>query len=72
MMGKAVNEGDILGYVADPFGTSEDIIRSPVSGLVVGQSTLPLVHSGEALFNVARLDSAEDANQTMQQFDESL
>ncbi|MEZ5537675.1 MAG: succinylglutamate desuccinylase/aspartoacylase family protein [Thiolinea sp.] len=55
-MGKFLHEGDILGYVGDPFGTSEEIIHAPLSGILVGRSTLPLVHEGEALFHIAETD----------------
>ncbi|MGB0845137.1 MAG: succinylglutamate desuccinylase/aspartoacylase family protein [Thiolinea sp.] len=67
-MGKKINEDDILGYVADPFGTTEEVIRSPSSGIMIGRSTLPLVHEGEALFHIAEIDDNTDIDNTLRQF----
>lgn len=51
-LGDSVRLGDSLGTVADPFGESEEEVVSEVSGIIVGQSNLPLVHEGEAVFHV--------------------
>jgi hypothetical protein len=67
-MGQRVKEGDILGYVADPFGVSEATIRSHLSGIIIGRSTLPLVHEGEALFHVAGIGANADIHGTLKQF----
>lgn len=67
-MGRIVHEGDILGYVADPFGTSEEIIRSGLSGILVGRSTLPLVHEGEALFHIAETKINPQTDFTLRDF----
>nr|CAA6814559.1 MAG: Succinylglutamate desuccinylase [uncultured Thiotrichaceae bacterium] len=67
-MGAQVNKGDILGYVADPFGTSEEVIHSHLSGVIIGQATLPLVHEGEALFHVAGIGAGEDIDDNLRQF----
>lgn len=77
-MGNRVNKGDVLGYICDPFGDSEagdeasdaEIeITAPVSGMVIGRATLPLVHEGEAIFHLAifaELNEAESAYETFQ------
>lgn len=67
-MGEQINSGDILGYVADPTGFSEEIIHSPLSGILIGHSTLPLVHEGEALFHIARIGAEDDIDGTLRQF----
>ena len=66
-MGKFVNQGDILGYVADPFGDTEITVHSHTSGIIIGRSTLPLVHEGEALFHVADVDE-HTADSTLHSF----
>lgn len=67
-MGKTVYEGDILGYVADPFGTSEEIIYASLSGILIGRSTLPLVHEGEALFHIAETEINRKTDFTLRDF----
>ncbi len=40
--------------IKDPFGATESgIITSPEDAVVVGKNNLPLVHEGEALFQLA-------------------
>lgn len=66
-MGQRVRKGDVLGFVADPFGETEQEIPATVSGVIIGKSTLPLVHEGEAVFHIARFpepDEAQDAVET--------
>jgi len=55
-LGGVVKTGDVLGAIADPFGDSEEIITSTVDGIMIGQTRLPLVHEGEALYHVASLE----------------
>ncbi len=55
-LGKVVKAGDVLGVIADPFGESEETIASTVDGVMIGQTRLPLVHEGEALYHVASIE----------------
>lgn len=57
-LGDVVQQGQSLGVVADPFGELEEEVYSEASGVIVGQSNLPLVHEGEALFHVAKITAA--------------
>ncbi|WP_298610678.1 succinylglutamate desuccinylase/aspartoacylase family protein [uncultured Thiothrix sp.] len=54
-LGTQVMQGELLGHVADPFGAHLEKIYSPKNGLIIGVSTLPLVHEGEAIFHLAHL-----------------
>lgn len=55
-MGSAVNVGDTVATIADPFGDSEQEVMADVSGIVIGRSNLPVVNEGDALVHVARVD----------------
>ncbi|HPY41763.1 MAG TPA: succinylglutamate desuccinylase/aspartoacylase family protein, partial [Thiolinea sp.] len=57
-LGAAVSQGDLLGHVADPFGSHLERIHAPKDGLIIGVSTLPLVHEGEAIFHLAHLSQS--------------
>jgi predicted deacylase len=52
-LGKQVDIGDIVGWIADPFGNSETEVQATASGIIIGKTNLPLVHEGEALFHIA-------------------
>ncbi len=66
VVGRQVSKGDVLGIVSDPYGESESIIQSPVSGLVIGRLQLPLVYQGDAIFHIAILEGDPDAEQVIE------
>ncbi len=51
--GDFVEEGDVLALVLDLFGKIEIEVHSPVTGYIIGQTKLPLVNRGDALFHIA-------------------
>ena len=67
-MGHRINKGDVLGYVSDPFAEEEMEVISPVSGMVIGRTTLPLVHEGEAIFHIALFDELGEAETVYENF----
>lgn len=54
--GDLVYEGDVLGGITNPFGREVVSVRSPVTGVVLGTTTIPLVNPGDAIAHIARLD----------------
>lgn len=67
-LGARVNEGDVVGAIADPFGENDVEVTSPVSGIVIGKFDLPLVHKGDALFHVAIVEKPVSATRTLEAF----
>lgn len=53
LLGDIVNQNDRVGIIADPFGANEEVVHSPVSGIVIGRSNIPLVHEGDAIIHIA-------------------
>ncbi len=66
--GDRVRRDEVLGVIGDAFGETEFQVKAPFSGLVIGRSLLPLVHEGDALFNVARFEDAGEAAETVEEF----
>lgn len=60
-LGQRVRRGDRLGVISDPFGAVEDEVRSELDGIIIGQTSLPLVNEGDALFHLARFDRVSAA-----------
>lgn len=60
MLGSDMEKGEKLGVISDPFTQKETDIYSPISGIIVGRNTLPLVNEGDALFHIARLHGTEE------------
>lgn len=52
-LGEMVTEGQALGAISDTFGRSPGKVRSPISGVVIGHTTNPLVNRGDAVVHVA-------------------
>ncbi len=67
-LGDQVFRGEVVGWVADPFGKQEQEVLSTVSGIVIGKTNLPLVHEGEALFHVARFNEPDTAAESVEAF----
>ncbi len=60
-LGAKVAKDQVLGYLSDTLGESESVLRSPISGLVIGKLELPLVFEGEAVFHIAKTTRAHNA-----------
>ncbi|MBI2785318.1 MAG: succinylglutamate desuccinylase/aspartoacylase family protein [Legionella longbeachae] len=54
--GARVNKGQVIAIIANPTSTEEYKIKSPLSGIIIGENMLPLVHSGQALFHIASFE----------------
>jgi len=70
-LGARVKPDQVLGRVTDPFGEFEIEITAPAPGLVIGRSTSPLTHEGDALFHIARFDNTQAAQATFDEFQET-
>ncbi|MCB9916109.1 MAG: succinylglutamate desuccinylase/aspartoacylase family protein [Planctomycetes bacterium] len=57
--GAHVAEGELLGVVADAFGSDRVSIRAPFAGLVIGKTNNPVVHGGDPLVNLGRVAAEE-------------
>lgn len=59
-LGARVKRGDIIGLIDDPFGGGEFEVTATASGIIIGCAEIPLVHEGEALFNIARFEDTRE------------
>ena len=51
-IGARTETGQLLAIVSDPLGESDTDIRSPMNGVILGRTNLPLAHEGDALFHI--------------------
>ncbi len=68
VLGSQVQEGESLGSISDPFGENETDVMSPSDGIVVGRTNLPLVHEGDGLFNIVRVEGTQVIAETLDAF----
>ena len=71
-LGTLVRKGELLGFINDPLGDQEESIRAPFTGVVIGQLTLPLVHEGDALVNLAHVDDLSEAEEVLDDYTSTL
>lgn len=66
-LGAAVEEGELLGMISDPFGDRDTPVEAMDSGIMIGRSSLPIVNRGDALFHVARVKDGDAAAEKVEQ-----
>jgi|TARA_R100000005_G_scaffold18672_2_gene7862 hypothetical protein len=54
-LGAEVQQGQTIGFIADPMGTSETDVVADTHGIVIGRTNLPLAYEGDALFHIAEI-----------------
>lgn len=67
-LGDRVARGEVLGIIDGPLGGSEIPVKSPFSGIVIGNTNLPLVNEGEALLHLGRFDDIDDVETLVEEF----
>ncbi|PYE33219.1 hypothetical protein DFP83_10456 [Idiomarina fontislapidosi] len=72
-LGQTVQPEQVLAHVASPHGDDVDVITSPVPGIIIGCTNIPVANEGEALFNIAQFesDSLEEATDIIDSFTET-
>ena len=58
-IGIPVEAGQVLAVVSDPLGEADTDIRSPIDGVILGRTNLPLAHEGDALFHIGLTQDVE-------------
>ncbi|MCP4874632.1 MAG: succinylglutamate desuccinylase/aspartoacylase family protein [Gammaproteobacteria bacterium] len=70
--GSKVEIGDLLAYINNPLGENSEQLISPVDGIVIGKTNLPLVFAGEALFNIASYEAVDQVAENIDAYNEEL
>lgn len=60
-LGRAVAEGERIGWIGDPVGGVDTPVLAHSDGIVIGRVSLPLCYEGDALFHIARLEHPKAA-----------
>ncbi|MDH3543577.1 MAG: succinylglutamate desuccinylase/aspartoacylase family protein, partial [Desulfuromonadales bacterium] len=71
-LGSLVKKGDLLGVINDPLGNESESVYAPFTGVAIGQLTLPLVHEGDALVNLAKVEDPDEAESTLDDYTSNL
>ena len=53
-------------------GEVEEEVLSPIDGIIIGRTNIPLVNEGEALFHIAEFKSTVTAANKIEKFQQKL
>jgi len=68
-LGDRVREGEIIGFIVDPFSEAGEIpMRTKQDGIIIGKNNLPLVNEGDALFHIACFERIEIVESQLEEF----
>jgi predicted deacylase len=70
--GDRVTKGQIIAVIANPTSTEEYKLKSPISGIIIGESMLPLVHAGQALFHIASFEKLNVVEEQLENVQEAF
>lgn len=70
--GAWVETGERLAIINDPLGENPCEVTSPLNGVIIGKTNLPLVFAGEALFNIAAYEEAGQISDHIEAHQEEL
>jgi predicted deacylase len=70
-LGAHVHKDEHLGTITEPVGDTESVVCTPLGGIVIGRSKLPLVLEGEALFHIASFEDLREVAEQVEEFQTS-
>ena len=59
-LGDQVSKNEKIGFITNPFGDYEYAILSPISGVIIGNSILPLANEGDGIYHIATFEKGTD------------
>lgn len=59
--GDRIFKGQVLAHVGDPFGHAVSEVLAPFDGVVIGLNNNPVVHAGDALLHVGKVQAKASA-----------
>ncbi|MCA9405838.1 MAG: succinylglutamate desuccinylase/aspartoacylase family protein [Candidatus Omnitrophica bacterium] len=71
-LGSPVDKGDLMGIISDPFGEDKIDVRAVGKGIIIGQTQIPLVNRGDALFHVATFEKTEHVIENIEAFEDQF
>ncbi len=67
-LGARVEKGQVIGKIADNVGDNETNVTSPVTGIIIGRNSLPVINEGDALFHIALFDNSAHVERAIEDF----
>jgi len=74
-LGDSVSKNTVVGYISNPSDCFADVryeITSPLEGVVIGMTRIPLVNEGDALLHLATFDDSHEVADEVDDFQASI
>lgn len=69
--GNRITKGQVIAIIANPTSSEEYKLKSPLSGIIIGDNMLPLVHAGQALFHIASFEKLNVVEEQLENLQEA-
>ena len=69
--GNRISKGQVIAVIAHPTSDEEYKLYSPLSGIIIGDNRLPLVHAGQALFHIASFEKLNVVEEQLENIQEA-
>lgn len=70
--GESATKGEIVAQVSDIFGEGTVNVVSPVDGLIIGHSNLPVVNQGDAILHIAEVKRFNDVEDRVDKISDAI
>ncbi|MFT4059846.1 MAG: M14 family metallopeptidase [Legionella sp.] len=70
--GTRVSKGQVIAIIANPTSSEEYKLKSPLSGIIIGENMLPLVHVGQALYHIASFEKLNVVEEQLENIQEAF
>lgn len=71
-VGQKIIKGQTIAIIANPITKQEFKLTTPISGIIIGDNKLPLIHEGEALFHVATFETMTVVKEQLETIQEAF
>jgi hypothetical protein len=71
-LGAKIKNGEVVGMVTDPMGTTEMPVEAGDPGILIGRTSLPVVNQGDALFHIAKVHNSTKAEKVVAEIHEEF
>jgi predicted deacylase len=71
-LGAIIKPDSVLAEISDPFGENIKNVKSRTSGIVIGESLIPLINQGDALFHIATGAKKSEITRLVEEFPDLL
>jgi predicted deacylase len=71
-LGDIVAKGEIIADIKTPLGKLIASVLSNANGIIIGKQNIPLVHEGEAVYNIAYFKNPDDVVENLELMQENL